>query len=1001
MKPTCLPFLYTALLLCFFNPLHAQWTRQYPLPKLEDVLDIDISSDGYGFAAGANDLLLRTQAGNNQWDLLPGFGEGWRFEAVDYLEGSGGSIAAAGGDGLILTVDKGDHWNEIAGAPAGINTIRIFSPTHIIVAADDDVSVWNNGTWTNLNVNATAGLKGAFILDDQTIWAYSYATNPTIFYTTNGGTNWNSNADVPRVDVVRFYDAQNGIALDGRHVYNSTNGGQNWTEIAHNGLSNATNDLTFGATANVLVAATLNAKPNISTDGGLTWTTITIPLVNQRSYSVAAVSDTDFWMGNDLTGVMHSIDAGATWIETSGPTRNLIQDVYFINRNTGFAIGQKGLILRTVNGGENWEDISFGDKSYLSIHGLNMNDLWMGSNQRIYHSADAGLHWNESGVFPAGSGNINDVLAISANRIIAASSTGKIFLSKNAGMTWDSVYNSGNQMRSIARIDDQHYMAAGFNGVILRSDDQGQTWQPVTIPEPNLQYEQSFFINGEGYLISSSFKKVMWHTTDNGITWDTLNLPIDRFWDGLYFITPDTGVIVGRTSSEGRAYVTFDGGNHWQSGYTTSYPLFGAAGVPNPNGTAWIFGYGSDIEVLPNCNALPVISEFTGDLFPCEKDTVTYSLVSQDVDEFTWHLPPGWQIVGNANNDTIQVQVGANSGNVTVSGSNICGVTGQLSFSAGAKRLPVVNGVSGNIAPCTGDLSSYTADAFNTSDYVWTIPPDWSIQGNANQKTIMVLVGTVDGIISVSGSNTCGTSQAPEPFNVFAQTLPTISLQSGDLTPCPGDTVSYEFDFFEISFIYEFLSGFEDWTLLEGGPGIRFIVGHASGVFQVSVGNECGSSTLDVNPVPINVPDVNIVSNGTYLASSVKGVAYQWLFNGSAIAGATADTLVPFFIGTYTLKVTFSSGCSALSNPLEVLTATSDPFGVLPLSVYPIPASDLLFISEIKGDFTYTILDLLGKIVKRDKAEENQIEIGYLTKGMYLLTVEKDDLTYLAKFIRN
>src|SRR4249920_3831887 len=115
MKYTFSFILQTALLLCSFTHLHAQWVRQYPMPKLEDVLDMDVSADGYGFAAGTNDLLLRTQGGSHQWDLLPGFGEGWRFEAVDYLEGSGGSVAAAGGEGLILTVDKGDHWTSISG----------------------------------------------------------------------------------------------------------------------------------------------------------------------------------------------------------------------------------------------------------------------------------------------------------------------------------------------------------------------------------------------------------------------------------------------------------------------------------------------------------------------------------------------------------------------------------------------------------------------------------------------------------------------------------------------------------------------------------------------------------------------------------------------------------------------------------------------------------------------------------------------------------------------
>ncbi len=63
-----------------------------------------------------------------------------------------------------------------------------------------------------------------------------------------------------------------------------------------------------------------------------------------------------------------------------------------------------------------------------------------------------------------------------------------------------------------------------------------------------------------------------------------ITLPIDRFWDGVYFITPDTGIIVGRSSAEGRAYITFNGGANWQAGYVTDFPLYGVTGLPHANG---------------------------------------------------------------------------------------------------------------------------------------------------------------------------------------------------------------------------------------------------------------------------------------------------------------------------------------------------------------------------------------------------------------------------------
>jgi hypothetical protein len=367
------------------------------------------------------------------------------------------------------------------------------------------------------------------------------------------------------------------------------------------------------------------------------------------------------------------------------------------------------------------------------------------------------------------------MLAISSSRILAAGSTGIIYRSDDGGGSWDTVHMAGAQLKSIAKINDQQYMATGFSGILLRSDDQGETWQPLTPPEANLQYEQAYFLDGEGWLVTSSFKHTMWHTDNAGDSWTPIDLPIDRFWDGVYFITPDTGIVVGRSTNEGRAYITFSGGQSWTSGYVTTFPLYGVAGVPNPNGTAWIYGYGSDIEVLPYCDVLPAINNFSGDLFPCEGDTITYSITSENVDQFTWVFPPGWNILGNANEDTVDVEIAPTSGFISVFGMNECGTTGQLNFSAGADLLPVVNLVLGDADPCAGDLYEFNASGVQVDTFQWSFPSDWVVNGDAHLQTIEVFVGQQAGDILVSGINQCGISEA-FPFAVTPFVVPDVQV---------------------------------------------------------------------------------------------------------------------------------------------------------------------------------------------------------------------------------
>src|SRR5690606_16419323 len=321
------------------------------------------------------------------------------------------------------------------------------------------------------------------------------------------------------------------------------------------------------------------------------------------------------------------------------------------------------------------------------------------TNQRLLHSTDGGDTWTQNDLFVAG--NINDILAITSDLVLACSTNGLILRTTDGGTTWDTVYQApmpNTQMRSIVRMSGNRLMATGFNGVIVRSADNGATWSPVTAPEAGLQYEQTHFIGEEGWLITSSFKKTMWHTTNGGDAWTPLNLPVDRNWDGVYFITPDTGVVVGRTNAEGRAYLTFNGGANWQSSYITDFPLYGVTGVPNPNGTAWIHGFGSDIEVLPYCTTFPVLADFFGDLLPCERDTVEYSITGQDVDTYFWFFPPGWIPIGVTDDDTVTVVVGPNGGNISVTASNTCGLSNNISVQAGPTLLPVV-------APATGETT--------------------------------------------------------------------------------------------------------------------------------------------------------------------------------------------------------------------------------------------------------------------------------------------------------
>ena len=987
-------------LLCFTLPVSGQWIRQYPLEKLEHVNAIALHADGHGYAVGGDDLFLRLDPDLQTWELVSAWNKGWTLEAVDYLNGT--SFVAAGGQGLITSTDAGAHWTEVSGAPAGILAIRVLSETDLIVIADGGVFRWNNNTWNNLNLPVSSGVDGGYILDDQHVWCFTGSGSPVIYYTANGGGMWNSNNQIGSPDVVKFFNSQYGISLDGRMVYQTKNGGQQWTQVSNNAIHNSVNDFSFGASPNVLIAATFNAVPTISADSGRTWTQKPMSgLINQRNFSVAAVSDTEFWVGNDLSSMTHSTDEGTTWTEASGPPRRIMNDVYFLNRNDGFAVASEGTLLRTHNGGANWENISFGEtRQFISIHGLSLNDMWLGAAQRIYHSANGGDTWEQKAAILGA--NFSDILAINATTVLASSTNGLILRTTDGANSWDTVYQTNGQIRSIAKISEQRFMATGFNGLILRSEDMGATWNPLAAPEAGLQYEQTQFLGQDGWLITSSFKKTMWHTSNAGDTWDPITLPIDRFWDGVYFITRDTGIIVGRSNAEGRAYLTFNGGTNWQSGYITDFPLYGVCGTPNPNGSAWIFGYGSDIENLPYCTELPVIADLQGNTNPCENDTVTYSITSLNVDQYYWLFPSGWQVIGSANNDTVLVKVGRNAGTISVTGLNSCGFSSPVSAGAGPVLLPRVLNLTGDPTPCESELQTYSVTGQNVSDYTWIFPDDtWEVFGSENTNTIQVFPGETSGIISVTGSNVCGSEVAELP--ALTQLRPRMHGVSGEASPCRNDlatcVANQEFSD-AVQWTYP-----ADWEVVgeSDQPVIELKVGAMGGNISATGINACGSSAVaDFPTTPIVPPDVFVNVNGNLLSLTASGVAYQWYFNNSEIPGANFATYTATQSGDYYAIVTVDNGCITISDTVQVIiSATGDPNDPAAIKVYPTPADRELYVTPAAPGSPYTILDLNGRIVLSGSLTGAAIPLDVLSGGMYLLRINTPEKSVMLRFVKS
>ena len=105
---------------------------------------------------------------------------------------------------------------------------------------------------------------------------------------------------------------------------------------------------------------------------------------NKTTGTTSTIYHVDF--RNDKKGIavgergtiLRTTDGGVTWTPIPPKTRSTLLNVEFVSDNNGWAVGRGGTILRTDDAGANWVEQETGTK--LNLYGLAFREEdWMGS----------------------------------------------------------------------------------------------------------------------------------------------------------------------------------------------------------------------------------------------------------------------------------------------------------------------------------------------------------------------------------------------------------------------------------------------------------------------------------------------------------------------------------------------------------------------------------------------------------------------------------------------
>lgn len=192
-----------------------------------------------------------------------------------------------------------------------------------------------------------------------------------------------------------------------------------------------------------------------------------------------------------------------------------------------------------------------------------------------------------------------------------------------------------------------------------------------------------------------------------------------------------------------------------------------------------------------------------------------------------------------------------------------------------------------------------------------------------------------------------------------------------------------------------------DGTLITGATNFSYTAsstGNYSVIFTNAYG--CVDTATATHVTLFLPPAIPLISQDGDTLMSTAASSYQWYANNVIIPGATAQTYTPPQGGDYTVQITDAIGCTSVSDPFTFI-----PIGISNTenqaislfeanNVVTVQLNDTRFLGgEIK------IFNALGSRVYFSivHAEMLQIDLNRMPRGIYLLTVEKNNLSVAQK----
>lgn len=570
--------LFTMGMVFFAAPLMAQieLTWMNPAPNEWSLFDVTFPSPSTGYAVGERGMIYKTTDAGETWaHLFSGTVED--LHSVDFIDDAEGVIV--GDSGIVLrTEDGGRHWSRPETETTNLLWSVDFASPLIGTAVGEYSTVLRTTdggqSWTRQTAPSGAYFSVSFLDPNTGIAAGSFGAS---IYTTDGGATWlESETEFnDHINDVCLVEKGFGLAVGNAGVVlKTTDGGKTWAEQPRFTVSKL-NAVAFSDAQNGVIAGREDEMFKTA-DGGQSWIAQTIepsPGISGELRGVAVADHRTFHavgfgpVSGQRRGAILKTDAQRdnVWHLHVDTLRQNLFDLAFFDGLNGFAVGDRGSVLATHDGGVTWTyQVTPVSGDYVGLSGISAakpgKAVIVGNKGTILVSADAGRTWEEKSMPSGPSGNyFTDVAMIDDMTGFIIGKDGVVFKTSNGGETWEARdVGTDENLNSIQFIDPSVGVIVG-DFVILRTEDGGVTWtQQVFLPEDVL-FDVSFVDRNHGAVIG---RGTIYYTNNGGKTWfiQQTAQPDRSYLQGVCLTDDSSGIAVG---VNGTLQYTFDGGQTW------------------------------------------------------------------------------------------------------------------------------------------------------------------------------------------------------------------------------------------------------------------------------------------------------------------------------------------------------------------------------------------------------------------------------------------------------